>query len=85
MGYQPIEIKARQNAGRQSGGVAFYVKNGFSSQVVSFKTVIECLTRENETLYNICSIYRQESVRINNLMGYLQNYLYFLKGLPCET
>ena len=73
MGYQPIEFKARQNAGRQSGGVAFYVKNGLSSQVVSFKTDIECLTRENETLYNICSIYRQESVRINNLMGYLQN------------
>ena len=61
VGYQPIEFKARQNAKRRSGGVAFYVKNGLSFQVVSFKTDIECLiikiTRENKTLYSICSIY----------------------------
>ena len=88
MGYQPIEFKARQNAKRRSGGVAFYVKKGLSFQVVSFETDIECLsiktTRENKTLYNICAIYRPETVKINNFLGYLENLLYFLKGLPGE-
>ena len=64
VGYQPIEFKARPNAKRRSGGVAFYVKDGISFQVVSFKNDIECLiikiTSENKTLYNICSIYRLE-------------------------
>ena len=86
VGYQPIEFKARQNAKRRSDGVAFYVKNGLSFQVVSFKTDIKCLIiniiREYKTLYNICSIYRPETVKINNFMGYLENLLYFLKGLP---
>ena len=89
VGYQPIEFKARQNAKRRSGGVAFYVKKGLSFQVVSFETDIECLiikiTRENKTLYNICAIYRPETVKINNFLGYLENLLYFLKGLPGET
>ena len=72
VGYQPVEFKARQNAKRRSGGVAFYVKDGLSFQVVSFKTDIECLiikiTRENKTLYNICSIYRPETVKINKFI-----------------
>ena len=61
VGYQPIEFKARPNAKRRSGGVAFYVKDGLSFQVLSFKTDIDCLiikiTGDNKTLYNICSIY----------------------------
>ena len=89
MGYQPIEFKARQNAKRRSDVVAFYEKNGISFQVVSVKTYIECLiikiTGENKTLYNICSIYRPETVKINKFMGHLDNLLYFSKGLPGET
>ena len=89
VGYQPMEFKARQNAKRQSGGVAFYVENGLSIQVVSLKVDIECLiikiTRENKTLYNICSIYRPETIEINNFISYLETLLFFLKGLPGET
>ena len=89
VGYQPIEFKARPNAKRRSGGVAFYVQDGLSFQVVSFKTDIECLiikiTSENKTLYNICSIYRPGTIKINNFIGYLETLLYFLKGLPGET
>ena len=89
VGYQPIEFKVRQNAKRRSSGVAFYEKDGLSFLVVSFKTDIECLiikiTRENKTLYNICSIYRPETIKINNFIGYLETLLYFLKGLPGET
>ena len=59
VGYQPIEFKARQNAKRRSGGVAFYVKDGLSFRVVPFKTDIERLNikiiRENKH----CSIYVQ--------------------------
>ena len=89
VGYQPIEFKARQNAKRLSGGVAFYVKKGLSFQVVFIETDVECLImkifREHKTLYNICPKYRQETVKINNFMGHLENLLYFLKGLPDET
>ena len=89
VGYQPIEFKARPNAKRRSGGVVFYVKDGLSFPVVSFKTDIECLiikiTSDNKTLYNICSIYRPETIKINNFIGYLETLLYFLKGLPGET
>ena len=86
--YQPIDFKARPNAKRRSGGVAFYVKDGLSFQAVSFKTDMQCLiikiTSENKTLYNICSIYRPETTKINNFIGYLETLLYFLKGLPRE-
>ena len=89
VGYQPIEFRARPNAKRRSGGVALYVKDGLSFQVVSFKTDIECLiikiTSDNKTSYNICSIYRPETIKINNFIGYLETVLYFLKGLPGET
>ena len=89
VGYQPIEFKARSDAKRRSCGVAFYVKDGLSFEVVSFKTDIECLiikiTSENKTLYNICSIYRPETIKINNFIGYLETLLSFLKGLPGET
>ena len=55
VGYQPIEFKARPNAKRRSVGVAFYVKDLLSLQVVSFKTDIECLiikiTSENIVQY----------------------------------
>ena len=65
------------------------MKDELSFQVVSFKTDIECLiikiTSENKTLYKICSLYRQETIKINNLIGYLETLLYFLKGLPGET
>ena len=36
-------------------------------------------------MYNICSIYRQENVEINNLMGYLEVLFLFLKTLHVET
>ena len=72
VGYQPIDFKARPNARRRSGGVASYVKDGISFQVVPFKTDIECLiikiTSENKTLYNLCSIYRPETIKITSLV-----------------
>ena len=55
VGYQPIDFKARPNDKRRSGGVAFYVKDGLSLQVVSFKTGIECfivkITKQNIVQY----------------------------------
>ena len=36
-------------------------------------------------MYNICSIYRPQTIKINNFISYLETLLYFLKGLPGET
>ena len=56
---------------------------------MSFKTDKECLiskiARENKTLYEICSIYRQATIKINNFIGYLETLLYFLKSVSGET
>ena len=77
VGYQLIEFKARQNAKRRSGGVAFYVKIVLFSRTVSFKIEIECLIIKIESKTKHCTIYRLETVKIKNIINHLENLLYF--------
>ena len=47
IGYQPIEPTPRLDCKRRSGGVAFYVKDGYYFKLIEFETEIERLDDTN--------------------------------------
>ena len=81
LGYQPIEYIVRLNCKRRSGGVAFYVKDGYYFKSISFNTEIECsiieIRLEANNIKNVCVIYRPDTLRVNTFLMILRHYYIF--------
>ena len=87
--YQPIESTPRLNCKRRSGGVAFYVKDGYYFKPNSFNTEIECsiieIRLDDKNTKNVCVIYRPETLRVNKFLDHFEKLRHFLSSLRSET
>ena len=89
LGYQPIESTPRLDCKRRSGGVAFYVKDGYHYKPIDFNTEIECsiieIRLDDNNIKNACVIYRPDTFRVNNFLDHFEKLLHFLNSLRSET
>ena len=88
LGYQPIESTPRLNCKRRSGGVAFYVKDGYCFEPIDFNTEIECsiieIRLDDNNTKNACVVYRPDTFRVNKFLDHFKK-LHFLSPLRSET
>ena len=88
VGYQPIESTSRLNSKRRSGGVAFYVKDGYYFKPISFNTEIECsiiyIRLDDNNTKNVCVIYRPDTLRLKTFLDHFEKLLHFLSSAKSE-
>ena len=79
----------RLNCKRRSGGVAFYVKDGYYFKPIDFNTEIECpiikIRLDDNNTKNACVVYRPDTFRVNKFLDHIEKLLLFLKILMSET
>ena len=89
IGYQPIESTPRLDCKRRSGGVAFYVKDGYYFKHIEFNTEIECsiieIRLDDINTKNVCVIYRPETFRVKKFLEHFEKLLHFLTSIRSET